>query len=210
MKSEGAAIILAGGKSSRLGRDKALLPWQGTTILAALATRLQQAFAHVLIVTTPDHQVDSPAGRIVYDLIPGKNSLGGLHAGLMQSPAQKNFVCACDMPLLLPELAQDLMARSSGFEVVIPHVHDRLQPLCAVYDQACLPFIARALAAGQLRMTGWLSHVHVREVSEAELRQVDAALQSFYNVNTEADYRQLLAALSDKLITAPVTGAAGE
>lgn len=210
MKSEGAAIILAGGKSSRLGRDKVLLPWQGTTILAALATRLQQAFAHVLIVTAPDHQVDSPAGRIVYDLIPGKNSLGGLHAALMQSPAQKNFVCACDMPLLLPELAQDLMARSSGFEVVIPHVHDRLQPLCAVYDQACLPFIARALAAGQLRMTGWLSHVHVREVSEAELRQVDAALQSFYNVNTEADYRQLLAALSDKLITAPVTGAAGE
>jgi len=210
MKSEGAAIILAGGKSSRLGRDKALLPWQGTTILAALATRLQQAFAHVLIVTTPDHQLASPAGRIVYDLIPGKNSLGGLHGGLMQSPAQKNFVCACDMPLLLPELAQDLMARSSGFEVIIPRVHDRLQPLCAVYDKTCLPFITRALAAGQLRMTGWLSQVRVRVVAEAELRQVDATLQSFYNVNTEADYRQLQAVFSEKCTAAPVTGAAGE
>ncbi|MDZ7269229.1 MAG: molybdenum cofactor guanylyltransferase [candidate division KSB1 bacterium] len=210
MTSTGAAIILAGGKSSRFGRDKALLPWQGTTLLASLATRLQQVFAHVLIVTTPDHQLASPVGRIVYDLITGKNSLGGLHAGLLHSPLPKNFVCACDMPRLLPELARDLMARSSGFDVVIPHVHDRLQPLCAIYDKTCLPVIARALAADQLRMTGWLSQVRVRVVSEAEVRQVDATLQSFYNVNTETDYQNLLAKFSGQPGTVPAAGPAGK
>ncbi len=207
MKSEGAALILAGGKSSRLGGDKTLLPWQGTTILAALATRLQKTLAHVLIVTTPDHQLASPAGRIVHDLIPGKNSLGGLHAGLTQSPAQKNFICACDMPLLLPELAQGLTARSSRFEVIIPHVHDRLQPLCAVYDKACRSSRACGRAIAHDGLAFPVARVRSKRSRVAAGRCGAASV-------SQCEYRGRLSpsggGVLDKRTAAPVTGAAGE
>lgn len=189
-----AAIILAGGKSSRLGREKAFLPWQGSTFIETLITNLREICQEVLLVTTPQHDLTSLPARVVHDVLPGKNSLGGLYAGLAQSNQPVNFVCACDMPLLLPALVRDLINKREGFDAVVPHAHDRLQPLCAVYTKACLPFIEQQLQRNELRMTAWLAQARVRLVPEAELRSIDPTLQSFFNVNTEEDYQKLLEA----------------
>lgn len=194
-----AAIILAGGKSSRLGREKAFLPWQGSTFIETLAAKLKDICHDVLLVATPQHEFTSLPARVVHDVLPGKNSLGGLYAGLLQSNQPVNFVCACDMPLLLPALVRDLIHKRGEFDAVVPFAHDRLQPLCAVYTKACLPFIEQQLQQNQLRMTAWLAQARVRIVPEAELRGIDPTLQSFFNVNTEEDYRKLLEASPHRL-----------
>ncbi|RIK62315.1 hypothetical protein DCC62_27085, partial [candidate division KSB1 bacterium] len=87
-----AALILAGGNSSRLGRAKAFLPWQGMTFIETLVTNLKDVCQEVLLVTTPQHDFASLPVRIVHDILPGKNSLGGLYAGLRQSNQPVNFV----------------------------------------------------------------------------------------------------------------------
>lgn len=189
-----AAIILAGGNSSRLGREKAFLPWQGSTFIETLVTNLKGICQEVLLVTTPQHDLTFLPARVVYDILPDKNSLGGLYAGLAQSNQPVNFVCACDMPLLLPELVRNLINKLEEFDAVVPHAHDRLQPLCAVYTKACLPFIEQQLQRNKLRMTAWLTQARVRIVPEAEVCGIDPALQSFFNVNTEEDYQKLLEA----------------
>lgn len=194
-----AALILAGGNSSRLGRAKAFLPWQGMTFIETLVTNLKDVCQEVLLVTTPQHDFTSLPVRIVHDILPGKNSLGGLYAGLRQSNQPVNFVCACDMPLLLPELVRNLINKLEGFDAVVPFAHDRLQPLCAVYTKACLPFIEQQLQQNALRMTAWLAQARVRIVPEAELRGIDPALRSFFNVNTEEDYQRLLEAAHPRL-----------
>jgi molybdopterin-guanine dinucleotide biosynthesis protein A len=192
-----AALILAGGKSSRLGRDKAQLPLGNTTVIEFLIARLRQACEEVIVVTRPEQPYPNIGARVVFDVMPGKFSLGGLYSGLLQSPAQANFVCACDMPLILPPLVAKLFERLEDFDVVVPRRDGQVEPLCAVYTKVCLPVIHARLLAGDLRMSGWLESVRTRFVEKDELRELDARLQSFFNLNTEADYQQVLALLEN-------------
>lgn len=202
---ERVALILAGGKSSRLGRDKAQLPLGNTTVIEFLIARLRQVCEEVIVVTRPDQPYPNLAARALFDVMPGKFSLGGLYSGLLQSPAQANFVCACDMPLISPLLVDHLFEQLDDFDVVVPRRDGRVEPLCAVYTKACLPAIHARLLAGDLRMSGWLEGVRTRFVEKEELQKIDLTLQSFFNLNTAADYQQLLALLGNDTAIEPKT-----
>lgn len=185
------ALLLAGGKSSRMGQDKALLPFGKTTVIEFLLARLQQACEDVIVVTTPGQTYPHLNVRKVFDLVPNKLSLGGLYSGLLQSPSEINFVCGCDMPLLKPELVRHLFAQIEGYEAVVPKHNGFFEPLCAVYSKACLPHIEAQLQTVDLRMTSWLAHARVRFVDEEELRKVDPEMLSLLNMNTPEDYHRM-------------------
>lgn len=187
------ALILVGGKSSRMGEDKALLPFGKTTVLDFLIGRLQRVCDEVILVTTPAQSYSNVSVRKIFDLVSGKFGLGGLYSGLLQSPAEINFVCGCDMPLLEPKLVRALVAQCAGFDAVVPQVEGFFEPLCAVYSKACLPYIAAQLQTDDLRMTSWFAQARVRIVSEEELRAVDPELRSLMNMNTRADYERMRA-----------------
>jgi molybdopterin-guanine dinucleotide biosynthesis protein A len=187
----GAALLLAGGQSSRMGANKALLPFGKTTVLDFMIARLQQACEEVILVTTPAQTYAHAQVRKVFDVVQGKSGLGGLYSGLLQSPAEINFVCGCDMPLIAPELVQYLFAQLADYEAVVPQIEGYFEPLCAVYSKACLPYIAAQLQTPELRMTSWLAHARVRMVGEEELRAVDPLLHSFLNMNTPEDYARM-------------------
>ena len=182
------SIILAGGKSFRLRRNKALEVIGGRSLIQRVIERLALVSNQILIVGSlaqfhflSDYSVEYKA-----DLYPGKGPLGGVYTGLAASKSLYNLVVACDMPFLNIELLRYMIKLSPGFDAVIPKV-DRIQPLHAVYCKSCLDGIRTRLEDNQLGVTYFLRTVNVRYVGQAECQRFDPQLLSFSNVNSQAD-----------------------
>jgi molybdopterin-guanine dinucleotide biosynthesis protein A len=188
---EMSAVVLAGGKSSRMGRNKMLLPLGEETVVSSLFKTLSGLFSEYILVTDqPDAYRFLPA-RIVRDLIscPVKNSLVGIHAGLSASTTSYNFILAGDMPFVRRELIHYLCTLADGYDVVIPRDGKYYQPLCAVYHVRCIPFIENFLMQKRYKVLDFFQDVHVRFIDVDTLKRFDAQLLSFFNINTPDDYR---------------------
>ncbi|HEX8959687.1 MAG TPA: molybdenum cofactor guanylyltransferase, partial [Solirubrobacterales bacterium] len=183
-----------GGRSSRLGQDKALLHLpDGRSLIAHVVARLAPLVSEVVVVATDGERLGPLPARIVPDVFPDGGALGGIYAGIAAAREEYALVVACDMPLLSLPLLRHLLALPRDFDVLLPRLADgQAEPLHAVYAKACLEPIRRQLESGRRRIISFLGDVRVRYVEEAELRRLDPELRSFFNVNTPAD----LAALS--------------
>jgi molybdopterin-guanine dinucleotide biosynthesis protein A len=184
------AIVLAGGRSSRFGRDKASEPLLGRPLLQHVVDRIAPLFHELIIVRAPGQQLpsieSSLAVRIVDDAFPGAGPLGGIYTGLGAATAERCLAVACDMPLLSAPLLRELQRRAAVCDVVMP-VLAYSEPLHALYSRVCLEPMRARLDAGQLKITGFLGAVHVCYMREAECRALDPELRSFVNTNTEED-----------------------
>ena len=181
-------VILAGGVSSRMGSNKALLPYRGGRFIESIHRLLGELFDDVLLITNTPEQYDFLPCRKAGDLYPGMGTLAGLHAGLQQSVTPYIFAVACDMPYLNP----DLIAMLAGFrdrgDVVIPHGEKGAEPLHALYGKGCLPAMERSLDAGRRRIVSFFPEVRVWEVTPGEVARIDPGFDSFKNINTPDDY----------------------
>lgn len=188
-------FILAGGRSSRMGTDKARLLLDGQTFVAHIANALDGAgIAPVRLVgnrhAMQDEMEDARRLRVVPDVHVGLGALGGLHAALTASVAEWIFVVACDMPFVTPALCNFLIDRRAGFDAVVPvQADERPQPLCALYRcAACLPFIETMIEANDLRPRALLARVNTRWIMPDEWRVLPCAETFFSNINTPEDY----------------------
>jgi len=191
-----ATIILAGGLSTRMGLDKASLATGECTMTQSLAAKFAPEMGPVIVVLRPGQKLATEHTTTVYDLHQGVGPLGGLHAGLLASPDETNFVIACDMPFANPELARYILSQLAGYDAVIPMLETGLEPLHAAYRKTCLAEIERSIAAGKLKMRSALERLHVHYLPEHETRKHDPALLSFTNVNTPEDYERALRLIS--------------
>lgn len=191
-----ATIILAGGQSARMGRDKALLKAGGETILEALVQRFQGVAGEVLVCARADQSLGVSDARIVRDQFADSGPLAGLHAGLAASEDEVNFVVGCDYPLAKREVAGLLLERLGDGMAAVGEVGGRLQPLQAAYSARCLPEVERSIAAGKRRMTEFVRELPCVRVGEDELMLVDRELYSFLNMNTPEDYARALELMS--------------
>lgn len=190
------AIILAGGKSSRMGEDKALMRFGDRPLLQRVVDELRPHFEDLILVTNhPEQHLHLPDIRIVTDVEPGQGPLGGIFAGLLASRGAHNLVVGCDMPFLNHLLLDYLWSLRTWGDVVVPLTHEALAPICAVYDRAVLPTIADALHAGERRVMGLYPRLKVHYVREDELLPYDPDLRSLRNLNTPEDYRAALTTL---------------
>ena len=181
--------VLAGGRSSRLGRDKALLEVGGETLLARAVRTLSSLCDEVLVVGPRERQQLVPDARVVPDERPGIGPLGGIATALRAMRGERLLAVATDMPLLNLELLRYLIALSPGFDVTIPRVAGRTQQLHAVYARSCLPVIDDQIAREDFKIDRFFARVRVRIVEEDEIRRFDPELRSFRNVNTEEDWQ---------------------
>jgi molybdopterin-guanine dinucleotide biosynthesis protein A len=181
-------VILAGGQSSRMGSNKALLPYRGGRFIEAIHRQLAALFDSVLLVTNTPEQYDFLDCPMVPDIHPGMGALAGLHSGLHHSRTPHIFAVACDMPYLDDDLIRALVARRHGADVVIPEGLHGLEPLHAVYGRGCLPFMEEALLSGRRRIVSFFDHVRVLRYSREQVVAIDPALDSFRNINTPEDY----------------------
>lgn len=183
-----AAAILAGGRSRRMGTDKALLLLDGTPLIGHVIARLRPLIPEIMIVgdnAGAYRQFGIPA---ISDPSPDQGPLAGIRTALVNTAALRVFCCACDMPFLESALVGRLLELAEpGVAAVVPRVRREQEPLCAVYTRDALPAIAAELAAGGRRILNALARMPTRYVEEEELRSFDPELRSFVNVNTPED-----------------------
>lgn len=179
------AIILAGGESSRMGRDKAALPLNGKPLLQTVIDAVQPLFAHTLVsVREPRAGV---ALQQVCDAQPGAGPLAGLVSTLERIATPWAFVVACDMPFIAPPVIEQLAALRGTHQAVVPLVDGHAQPLLAFYTTSCLPLLRERLAGGDRSLTGALKMLDLRYVEADELLPSDPQLRSFFDLDTPQD-----------------------
>ena len=184
------SIILAGGKSSRLGQNKALQTIGGQSLIQWIVDRLATLSTEIIIATAYGEKIpcSSSAGiKTVADVHPGKGPLVGIYSGLVATSSSWAFVVGCDMPFLSVGLLDYMSQISSTFDVVVPQTREKVEPLCAVYSKNGLGSIHNLLEREELRLSELLNMVKVRYIEEAEINRFDPEHLSFFNVNTEAD-----------------------
>jgi len=180
------SIVLAGGKSFRLGRNKALEEISGRCLIERVMERLSLLGNDIIVVTSSSVQLPDLGVKMVTDSYPGKGNLVGIYSGLKEVSSHHALVVGCDNVALLRHLTE----LSTGFDVVIPRVGDELEPLHAVYSKNCLAPIKATLGGGNLRITDFFPAVRVRYVESVEIDRFDPLHLSFFNINSEADLEQ--------------------
>lgn len=181
-------VLLAGGKSRRMGTDKRFLHVGEKTLFDRTLNTLRKVFSEVLVVIAQDSEpLDAPV-PVLRDVIPNCGSLGGLFTGLKQSKTPYVFVVACDMPFLEPQVIQALVQGRGDADVVMAKMHG-LQPMHAVYSKRCLPVMEDMLKSGDLKIQHIIKSpsLQVRLLEEQDLKEIDPSGKSFLNVNTPSD-----------------------
>lgn len=182
-------VILAGGKSSRMGQNKALMSLGGMRLVDRVVTVMRAVFDALLLVTnTPEVYADL-ALPMVQDVWPDKGALGGVYSAIYHSATPYCCVVACDMPFLHAAMLRYLIAQTPHYDVVIPEVLGEFQTLHAVYSKACLAPIVRQLEANRLRIISFFPDVRVRTVTAQELQPYDPELLAFQNLNTPDEFQ---------------------
>lgn len=200
MEIDVTGVLLAGGKSRRMGEDKRYLVVGEQTLLERGLAVLRSIFQEVLVVIAQDSPPLDIEARVVRDLVPDCGSLGGLYTGLTQVTAPYIFVAACDMPFLDPAVIAQFTNRRTSTDIVMAKLAARLHPMHALYSKRCLPVVEQMIQARQLKIQEMVSgpSLRTRYVTEADLLTLDPSWRSFQNVNTPEDLamaRSLLAQL---------------
>ena len=195
--TEVSAIVLAGGLSRRLGRDKAVEPFGGEPLIARVIRRLENLTTETVVVVNSEargEELPLPGtARIAVDTYPESGSLGGIFSGIAAASNDWGFVVACDMPFLNEELISRMLTLRQDFDAVVPVLNGYPEPTHSAYSKACLPHIERRLKANQLKIAGFFDDVRVRTVTEDEVDALDAERLSFFNVNTPEDLKRAIA-----------------
>ncbi len=191
-------FLLAGGKSSRMGADKAFLDFGGQTLLDRALTVMGAVCGKVTIVGDPGKFAEygssrdaAKYGSVVADIFPGCGPLAGIHAALVHSTGELNLVLAVDMPFVSRELLAFLFATAEDADnhaiVTVPRTSKGFQPLCAVYRRDFAVVAEQALRGGKYKIDAAFSSVSVRVIEEDELAAAGFSEQIFFNVNTPQD-----------------------
>ncbi|OLF14610.1 NTP transferase domain-containing protein [Actinophytocola xanthii] len=195
-----AGVVLAGGRSSRMGRPKAALEWHGSSLLyRATAVLARTVDGPVVVVAAPGQELpELPAGvAVVQDPVEGRGPMQGLAVGLtaVADRARGAFVCSTDLPFLHPAFVRRVLRElTDGVDVVLPVARGFRQPLAAAYRTSLAGLVARLLAEGDLRPGMIFQHCAVTRLEDEDLladgavARLDPALDSVLNVNTPDDY----------------------
>lgn len=189
MITDVTGVLLAGGKSRRMGKDKRFLLVGDRTLYERSLTILQSIFQDVQIVIAQDSPMLTSGVPVLRDLVPNCGTLGGIYTGLKQAGTDHIFTVACDMPFLNPAVIRYLVSLKGTADIVIARSGYGFQPTHAVYSRRCVPVFEEMVHSGRLKVQDVVSHpsLRVRLVEHDELREIDPEGRSFLNVNTPAD-----------------------
>jgi molybdopterin-guanine dinucleotide biosynthesis protein A len=181
------AFILAGGKSTRMGTDKAFVTLDGRTLLARALDLAHSVTADVRIVGAATKF--AAFAPVVEDVFPGCGPLAGIHAALRSSQTELNLILAVDVPFVSFALLQFLIARArnSPATATVPRTTQGWQPLCAIYRREFANAAEAALRAGRYKIDALFDEAHTHAISEEELESAGFSPNIFRNLNTPED-----------------------
>jgi molybdopterin-guanine dinucleotide biosynthesis protein A len=187
-------VILAGGKSSRMGTDKSFVPLLGRPMIEHVLERVADLGQSetILIANRPDDYAHLGL-PIFSDVIPDKGSLGGIYSAIHYSRSDSALVLACDMPLVNPPLLRYMIGlrgeEGGPYDVIVPRVEDHPQGLHSIYSRLCLEPIRECLDADRLKVIGFYDQMRVRYLDSPEYARFDPQGLSFQNINTPDELR---------------------
>jgi len=152
-------------------------------------------FNELIIVTDNPDLYGKYGIRTIKDIIPQRGPLGGIYTGLLFSKNHYNFVTACDMPFLNPDLVHYMVEEINGYDLAVPEYGDQLQTLCAIYSKNCIELIKEDLSRDNLKITHFFRNVKQRLITEEEVKEIDFQGLSFVNINTPEEYQSLKGSL---------------
>ena len=184
------AIILAGGKSSRFGQDKAFIRIKGKPLIKRQLKFLKRIFKRIIIVSNRPDKYKFKGIKVVRDIIPHRGPLGGIYSGLMASSSFYNFTLACDMPFINVRLIKYMIGLKDGYDVVVPRLKKGYETLFAIYSKNCIKPIENRLLKQNFKIRSFFTDVKVRTITQKEIAQFDKEGLCFININTPKDYRR--------------------
>ncbi|MDD5126639.1 MAG: molybdenum cofactor guanylyltransferase [Dehalococcoidales bacterium] len=185
-----SGIVLAGGKSSRLGRDKTRETFDGKSLLQRVIERIRPLCDDILVVTSQElaaakaSQIDF---KIAVDIFPNRGPLGGIYTGLVNSESAQNLVVAGDLPFLNRGLLSYMLQMSNDYELVVPRTERNIEPLHAIYARSCTGPIQKMLEQNRLGVNELAQTMRTRYIELEEIDRFDPEHLSFFNINTQAD-----------------------
>ncbi len=189
-------VVLAGGLSRRLGRDKAVVPIAGEPLIARVIRRLSQVTVKIVVVVNERQRASvlplPRSAKAAVDAYPDSGSLGGIFTGLSAAETDWSVVVACDMPFINRELLAAMQEEAAGFDAVVPVIDGRPEPTHAIYSKRCLRPIQSRLDRGELKISGFFQDVNVNFLAQTEVERRDPGHLSFFNINTQSDLDEAL------------------
>ena len=185
------AVILAGGKSSRFGSNKALAKFKGVPLIERVAEILGTIFSKLIIITNSPIEYSYLNIPLYQDLIEGLGPIGGIYTGLDAIDNDWAFFCACDMPFINEGLVRRIIEVKNGYDAVVPKVDWKMEPLHALYSKRCLPFIKKLILEEEYQTVKSFKNINVRFVEEDEIKQFDPLLKAFLNVNKQDELEKI-------------------
>jgi len=190
------AIILCGGRSSRMGQDKASLRFGDETMLERIVRIVRAVADHVIVVARRDQPVPSDV-TLAYDAVEDLGPLAGIAAGLAISKSDLNVVVACDMPLIRPQVLERLASLIDDYDACVGVADGHPSPLCGIYRSRIAPDAQALLDSGERRMMRLLEVVRTKRVDAAVFRDIDPNLETFISVDTPKKYADARSLIPD-------------
>jgi molybdenum cofactor guanylyltransferase len=188
-----SCIILAGGKSVRLGRNKIVETVGKKSLFERVVCRLASFRSEIIAVVAEGSSlpqlVSYPGLKIVKDIFPGKGSLGGVYTGLVKSNSHYNIVVAGDMPFLNLNLLNYMVRMTEGFDLVVPRLNGCLEPLHAIYARSCIGPIEKLIKQDDLKILDFYDEVKVKYLDNDAIDRYDPRHLSFFNINTQEELK---------------------
>jgi molybdopterin-guanine dinucleotide biosynthesis protein A len=188
-------VILAGGKSSRMGTNKAFLDLGGKKIIQRVIDVFLTLFDEIIIISNEPDLYKSWGFKVVPDILPERGSLGGIYTGIVTASQHQAFFAACDMPFLNQSFIRYMIDQAPECDVIIPHApteenssSDGLHPLHAIYSKVCIKPIAQLLEKNIFKIIRFFPEVRVKRITQEEIQKFDPQLLSFFNANTPEDF----------------------
>ncbi len=198
-----SSIILAGGRSQRFGKNKILEMLGDKTLIEQVVESLVPISDEIIISTVTGQQLPrfKHSVKLVYDVYPGKGSLGGLYSGIRAARNFHSLAVAADMPFLNRSLLSYMIEISADYDAVVPRLRGFVEALHSIYSKNCLAAMEKQMNSGQLNIRGFLPQLKVRYLDEEEFGRFDPEHLSLFNINTMADLekaRQLISQIKIK------------
>lgn len=184
-----SVVIQAGGRSERMGRDKARVLLAGRPLITHVLERVAHLGTEVLVTTNAPEDYAFLGVRLAGDEHPGAGALAGLRTALRAARHETVLVLACDLPFVCLPLLEHMLGLAPEADAVVPRWHGEFEPLHAVYRRTCLPAIERSLDEGRRRMISFLPAVRLTVVEDDQVAAYDPQGLTFFNVNTPDDLR---------------------
>ncbi len=185
-------IILAGGKSSRFGSNKALAEFNGTPLIERVTGVLGKVFKKLIIITNSPVEYSYLNIPLHQDLVKGLGPVGGIYTGLDALDDEWAFFCACDMPFVNEGLVRYIAGLKDGYDAVVPKIDWKIEPLHALYSKRCLSAMKELIHKKEYQTVKAFNDMNVRFVGEEEIKKFDPKVKTFLNINRQDELKEIL------------------